>query len=367
MKTTILIISIILIQLTQNLSFGQPLKPGFDKAEYKELMLISARTTGDTSYIKQFAEPANFTMTYQSTPIGLDNSWDLWTNNQKMVVISLRGTTQKAESWLANFYSAMVPATGSLKIDGSYTFHYELAQNPRAAVHVGWLLSLAYLSREILPKIDSCYATGVRDFLLIGHSQGGGINFLLTSHLLNLQSKNMIPKDIRFKTYCSAGPKPGNLYYAYEFEAATHAGWAYNVVNTADWVPEVPISIQTLHDFNAVNPFSHADAIIKSQKFPKNIAARHIFNKLDKPTRKAQRNYEKYLGEMTSKMITKQLPEFSPPKYVSSNHYARTGNTIVLYADSAYYTKFPDQNDKIFCHHVHDAYLFLLDKYEPGK
>ncbi len=343
---------------------AQNLQPGFDKDEYHELMLISVRTATDSIYMKQFSAPKKFTMVYQSEPIGLDNSWDLWVNEDKQAVISLRGTTVKAESWLANFYAAMVPATGELKLSKDEKFTYRLADHPKAAVHVGWLLSLAYLSKEIMPKIDTCYEKGIRDFYLMGHSQGAAINYLLTSYLLHLQKEGKLPADMKFKTYCSAGPKPGNLFYAYDFESITKDGWAFNVVNTADWVPEVPISIQTLHDFNAVNPFANADRVIKKQRFPKNLVARHIFNKLDKPTRKAQRNYEKYLGKMTSKIILKFLPDFEPPAYFSSNHYVRTGQTIVLVADANYYKQFPNQSEKIFCHHVHDAYLFLLDNYQ---
>lgn len=46
-------------------TFGQQLKPGFDKNEYKELMLISARTTAVPDYYKDFPEPSNFKMIYQ--------------------------------------------------------------------------------------------------------------------------------------------------------------------------------------------------------------------------------------------------------------------------------------------------------------
>lgn len=341
---------------------GQPLKPGFDKNEYKELMLISARTTADEKYYKDFPEPVNFKMIYQSQPIGLDNLWDLWTNNNNQAVISIRGTTEKPESWLSNFYAAMVPAKGELRLNEKEVFSYQLATNPKAAVHVGWLLSMAYLSKEIVPKIDSLYKTGKKEFLIMGHSQGGAISFLLTSYLYNLQQLNQLPKDIRFKTYCSAGPKPGNLYYAYEYEAMTQGGWAYNVVNAADWVPEMPISIQTLKDFNNVNPFTNAKVLIKKQKFPTNLLLKHIYNQLDKPTRKAQANYEKYLGKMTSKIIKQHIAGFSPPLYFSSNHYVRTGATIVLLPSDQYFKQFPDDPTKLFPHHFHAQYLFLLDE-----
>ncbi len=338
------------------------LKPGFDKNEYKELMFVSARTTAAPEYYKKFPEPAYFKMIYQSQPIGLDNLWDLWTDNKKMDVISLRGTTAKPESWLANFYAAMVPAMGELKLNGNEVFPYHLANNPKACVHVGWLLSMAYLSKEIVPRIHEQYNRGIKDFLIMGHSQGGAIAFLLTSHLYHLQDADQLPKDIRFKTYCSAGPKPGNLYYAYEYEAMTQGGWAYNVVNSADWVPETPMSIQTLNDFNNVNPFINARMLIRKQKFPNNLLLKHVYNQLDKPTRKAQRKYEKYLGGMASKIIRKNIHGFNPPSYYNSNHYVRTGNTIVLLANDAYFKVYPDDPANLFPHHFHTQYLWLLDK-----
>ncbi len=344
------------------LALAQNLKPGFDKSEYRELLLISARSTTDTGYYHGFPEPKHFSMVYQSPEMGLANMWDLWKGDKPVAVISIRGTTVKQESWLANFYAAMVPAKGELQLSENDVFKYELAANPKAAVHVGWLLSMAYLSRDMLPKIDSSYKAGTREFLIMGHSQGGGIAYLLTAYLNNLQKQNRIPADIRFKTYCSASPKPGNLFFAYDYEAMTRDGWAFNVVNSADWVPETPVSIQTLYDFNTTNPFVNARQTIKKQKFPQNLVLKHVFNRMEKPTRKAQRNYEKYLGKMTSKLIESYLPGFIPPPYYQSNHYVRTGATIVLLADEAYYKLFPDDETKIFAHHAHTQYLYLLEQ-----
>ena len=362
-KSTTLLFLFCLVTLT---ILGQQLKPGFDKNEYRELMLISARTTAEQKYYKDFPEPSNFKMIYQSQPIGLDNLWDLWTNNKNVAVISVRGTTEKPESWLANFYAAMVPAKGELKLNEKEVFKYQLATNPKAAVHIGWLLSMAYLSKEIVPKIREQYKNGTKEFLIMGHSQGGAISFLLTSYLYNLQQLEQLPKDILFKTYCSAGPKPGNLYYAYEYEAMTQGGWAYNVVNAADWVPEIPISIQTLKDFNTINPFTNAKVLIKKQKFPKNLVLRHIYNKFDKPSRKAQKNYEKYLGNLTSKMIKQNIKDFTPPLYYSSNHYVRTGATIVLLPNDDYFKQFPNDSKVLFPHHFHAQYLLLLKQLPEG-
>ena len=358
MKTHLILLSLLLcITLS-----AQQLKPGFDKEEYRDLMHISARTTANPNYFKDFPESTSFKMLYQSEAIGLDNLWDLWKNDKQVAVISIRGTTLKPESWLANFYAAMVPAKGSLKLNDDEIFNYQLAKNPKAAVHIGWLVSTAFLSKEIVPKIDSLYKTGTKEFLIMGHSQGGAIAYLMTSYLYNLQQLGQLPIDIKFKTYCSAAPKPGNLYYAYEYEAMTQGGWAYNVVNAADWVPEVPMSIQTLKDFNNVNPFTNAKEMIKKQKFPKNLVLKYVYNQLDKPTSKAQRNYEKYLGGVASKIIKENISGFDVPLYYSSNHYVRTGATIVLQPDDEYALKFPEAENDLFPHHLHAQYLMLLDK-----
>ena len=88
------------------------------------------------------------------------------------------------------------------------------------------------------------------------------------------------------------------------------------MVNANDWVPEVPFSIQTTDDFTEVNPFRLAKGMIKQQKFPKNVALNHVYKKLDKPSRKAQNNYQKYLGDLMSEYVIKNIPEFEAPLYV---------------------------------------------------
>jgi hypothetical protein len=43
-------------------------------------------------------------MIYQSQPIGLDNLWDLWTNEKKcLAVISIRGTTENLKAGYQTF------------------------------------------------------------------------------------------------------------------------------------------------------------------------------------------------------------------------------------------------------------------------
>jgi hypothetical protein len=351
------------------------LKPGFDKEEYEELLrmhvLLYDPLMTDSAKTP-VPKPAIFNSIYKSPVMGLDNRWELWKNDGQVAAINIRGTTKNPVGWLENFYAAMVPAHGEVKLSSSFLFQYHLADHPKAAVHIGWLIGMAYLAKDILPKIDSCYKAGIKDFLVMGHSQGGAISYLLTSHLYNLQKQNQLPKDIRFKTYSSASPKVGNTYYAYEYESMVAGGWANNVVHAADWVPEVPFSVQTLDDFNETNPFKNLDGIIKKQKFFARIALRHAYRKMKNPSEKARRNYENYLGKYASKSVKKSLPEFEPPVYFKSSNYVRIGPTIILMPDEAYFKLYPDSKDKIFVHHLPEAYLYLLEKYkvspaETGK
>lgn len=341
---------------------AQVLKPGYVKAEYREMLLIAAQTTADTAFSKNFDLPSGYELRYQSPEMGFQNLWQLWrSTTDSVAVISVRGTTTEPTSWLANFYAAMIAAKGQLQLSENNIFEYHLADDPKAAVHVGWLLSMAFLQEDILPKIDSCYAAGIRDFIITGHSQGGGISYLLTAYLYDLQSEGRFPKDIRFKTYCSAAPKPGNLYFAYHYENITQGGWAFNVVNTSDWVPEMPISIQTLDDFNTTNPFKNIETVIEKQNLKQRVALNYAYKKLYKPAEKARENYEKFLGDYTSKEVQKILPGFVPPDYFKSNNYVRTGTTIVLDGDAGYHENFPDNDSTIFIHHIMKPYLYLLD------
>lgn len=341
---------------------SQHLKAGFDKAEGLELLKIGG-TFGDSVYAANLPLPEHSRRIYRSPSLGLDNLWELWVNDDSVAIISVRGTANNSVSWLENFYAAMVPAKGRLQLSETDTFDYTLAVNPTAAVHAGWLIGMAFLSEDILPRIDSCYRAGLRSFIITGHSQGGGINYLLTSYLYNLQKQGRIPEDIRFKTYAFAAPKPGNQYYANEYEAMTGTGWAFNVINSADWVPEVPVSIQTLNDFNTINPFSQAGNLIRKQKFPARLIMRHIYGRLNKPAKKVQKYYQRYLGKKISKYVVKNLPGFTVPAYYQSSNYVRTGTPVTLLTDEAYYRLFPDDPAHPFRHHHHRAYLYLLEKY----
>jgi hypothetical protein len=345
---------------------AQHLRPGFDKEEFMELLRINARFSESAAKAKLIPLPNRSVFVYKSPVIGLANLWQLWLKDGNVGVISTRGTTREGISWLANLYAAQVPAKGTLTIDTNFVFNYDLAQHPHAAVHVGYLLSSAFLIRDMLPKIDSCYKSGIKDFIIAGHSQGGGLSYILTAYFLGLQRLGQLPADIRFKTYTSASPKPGNLYFAYEYEHLTRGGWAFNVTSTEDWVPQTPSTVQTLEDFPTVNPLPLLQQSIKTQPLLKRLFLRKIVKNVMRPSQKTVSVYEKYLGTFTAKNIRKKLPQFKEPTYSRGSNYVRAGAQIVLYPDREYYRKFPvpEDNRDIMFHHSLPPYYYLVEQYD---
>lgn len=338
------------------------MKPGFDPDEYAGLLRRSAgRSTFYTS--GEIPKETNYDRVYSSPEMGLHNKWDLWLNKDKTImIISLRGTTGNLDSWLENLYSAMVPATGSLKLTNRYSFNYKFANDPKAMVHVGWAIGVGTMAPDIVDKIQQWYAKGIKQLIVEGHSQGGVLALLLSAYLHYLMADGKLPGDIVMKAYCSAAPKPGNLDFAYDFENVNKGGWAFTIVNAADWVPETPFSIQTVTDFSKVNPFSNAKAAFRKRKLIVRLYSGYVYNRMSKSTRKAQRKFDKYLGRVMYKQVKKYMPEYQKPAYTTSFNYMRAGTPIVFEPDEEYYKRFPDTGSNIFRNHLFEPYYYLLKK-----
>ncbi len=357
-------LTILFFLLTAKTLCHAQLQPGYSAAENLEMLKVFASFVDKPFAGMDVPRSKRFSRVYRSPVMGLENMWELHTDAHGTAVISLRGTTAEMVSWLENGYAAMVAARGEITLEEGHTFKYHLADDPRAAVHVGWMVGMAFLQRDILPRIDSLYAVGTRDILITGHSQGGALCYLFTAHVWQLQREGRIPADIRFKTYANAAPKPGNTYFAHHYEHHTR-GWAFNTINALDWVPEVPMSIQTVNDFNSVNPFSNAKEGIASLPLKQRVAAKYVYNKLDRPTRKAQRNYRRFLGTSAGNFVRRELPQLITPPFAETNLYVRTGTIITLLPDSAYHQRFPQDKERIFINHHLEPYVYLMERYTP--
>ncbi len=332
------------------------LQPGFQASEYQDLLEINTAISGwKTSKIQS---PSKYKHLYTSAASKLDNQWSYWKHeNGSVGVIAIRGTTGNGASWLENFYAAMIPAHGVLHFKDGTAFSYHLADREDAAVHTGWTIGLSYIADSILLTIREEIAAGVKQFYLTGHSQGGAITYLLAAWL-KYQS---LPEDVQFKVYCSAAPKPGNTGFAYDFEFTYRDGWAFNVINEADWVPEVPFSLQTIRDYNPVNPFTRVKTVIRQQKIPVRWVLRKYYNDLNKSSEKAQRKFQKRLGKSIGKIVLKNDSNLTFPQWASTHHYVRTGAPIILKTTPEYQQMFTDSTGKnAFIHHSLVAYQYLL-------
>ncbi|WP_346236446.1 lipase family protein [Niabella insulamsoli] len=342
------------------------LKPGFDAKEYLSLfsLFYFGSSIPDSNLRKTVADP--FKRLYRSPEVGLKNQWSLYLSNENAAVISIRGTIGDKVSWLANFYAAMIPAIGSLHMNDSTQFNYKLSADSMATVHVGWTVSMASMAPDIVQKIKELRAKDVTDFYIFGHSQGGAIAFLLRSYLHYLQQDGNLPGDIRFKTYCSAAPKPGNMYYAYDYENITRDGWGFTIVNRKDWVPESPYTIQRIQDMNIPNPLINTKKLLKKEKFGVRLIGGILFGRVNRKPQKAQKMYTKYLGKTIYKLAIKDaLPGFKQPEYVASNNYMRAGSPIVLMPDEAYQQRFKEDGKDQFVHHHFAPYYYLIQKHYP--
>jgi hypothetical protein len=336
------------------------LSPGFDAYEYADLLWLAFYGISDSlKETKSFdLNAGRYERVMRSPEVGLYNVCEIYLRNDGTVILSLRGTVNKPESWMENFYAGMVPATGKIKLADDYIFSYQLATRTDALVHVGWTIGTGFLVREYLPVMDSLLKKGYRNLIVTGHSQGGALSFLNTS-FLHYHYHHDYP-DLVLKNYASAAPKPGNLYYAYDFEHITKNGYAYRVVNADDWVPESPISVQGLGDFNKLNPLSSAPETIKKQKFPEKVVISHMYNRMRKGSEKAAARYKKYLGNGVGKLVRKSLPGYEPPGYADGSNYMTAGAPIILMPSDAYRVKFPHDPDAVFLHHLYAPYFFLL-------
>lgn len=342
------------------------LQPGFDAQEYADLLYLQFNGLSPDSAGKTFSLNKGLYKNQLLTPeVGLLNRAAVLLRQDGVVVLNLRGTVNKPESWLENFYAGMVAARGSLQLSDDYVFHYKLSSDENAAVHIGWLLGVGFLVKEMKPMLDSLIDHGHRQLLIGGHSQGGALAFLTSVYLHYYFADKQI--DVSIKTYASAAPKPGNQAFANTFDYLHRNQMGFRVINSADWVPETPFSLQTLNDMNEPNPFLNAAATINKQKFPEKMVMKHVYRQLRKNSSRASKTFRKYLGDKLYKPVTASVKDFERPALVKTMHYATAGVPVILMTDSTYHEQFSYDGSNVFVHHMFVPYMYLLQKHYAVK
>jgi hypothetical protein len=336
------------------------LKPAFDAQEYLDVLHLEWAHQDSTSKYNPPKLPSNYKRVYRSPELGLNNKFDLWLRDDSVGVICIRYTSGGL-SWLENFYSGMIKASGTIHLNDSTNFSYKFSNDEKALVHHGWTIGVAYLMPLMTQKINEYYKLGVKEFMIVGHSQGAAMSYLTRSYL-EYAPENTVPKNITYKLYCSAAPKPGNLFYSYDFDFITRNGWAYRIVNAADWVPSTPFTIQTINDLNPLNPFSQRKQILKKRTNPLvRWYVNHAVKDIEQASNKVNRKYKKYLTKRTSKFVKRNLKQYKAPNVEKSNYYMPAGIPIVLQPDSGYIEKFKSFSTNVFVNHLFEPYIYLTE------
>lgn len=337
------------------------LKSGFDAREFLDVLHLEWAHQDSGSRYAPKTLPLNYKRVYRSPEVGLKNKVDFWLRDDSVGVICLRYTVG-GTSWLENFYSGMIKAQGTLKLNDSTSFDYKFSSDEKAFIHHGWAIGVCHLAPYVTQKINEYYKQGVKEFIIVGHSQGAALSFLMRSYL-QYAPESVVPKDITYKVYCSAAPKPGNLFYAYDFDFITRNGWAYRIVNTNDWVPQTPFSVQTIGDLHPTNPFSKRKEIMRKRLKKPFIRSyvNHAVKDMEDAAQKTNRKYHKYLTKRMGVFVKKNLKEYKDPNIEKSNFYMPAGNSIILQPDSEYNEKFKFDGENVFLHHMFEPYIFLTE------
>jgi hypothetical protein len=269
------------------------MQPHFDLTEAKNLVAFCAQLEGPTPPLAAPLIPANWTAVFTSPEMGaFDNKWQLWKNSQaNEYAVVIRGTVGKPGSVILDLMSVMIPASGILPV-GSVALPYKLAEDPKAAVHLGFALGMCILlydsTNGIIAKLSGLPAGA--GIFVAGHSQGASIATLCRSFLR--YSPILAAKNFTYKSYLYAQAKPGNDHYGWDFGRVTsNTNSGYSVTNSQDWVPQVPLTIQLLGSLNEPNPLDY-------------ITGNVVFEMLSK-------SMEAMSDHIADEHIKKHLPQFS--------------------------------------------------------
>ena len=355
MKTK-LIIAYLLIS---NLGFSQ-FNSGFDKQEAVNLVAIcNYWLNGKIKDVDSTYIDSTYKLLYESKLYKMDNRWQLWQKGEKAMVINLRGTTRKSISWLENFYAAMIPAEGNLILPDGQKIHYKYAQNPKASVHVGWTMGLSFMMSDILAHIKEMNNKGIYNIYITGHSQGGVLAHLLRAAFEYFPDSTLSKKN-KFKVYAFASPKPGNLFFAYDYASYTSLkNPSYTIINNSDWVPQLPFSVQSPNNMSTPNPFLSLEENDFKIPLIKRIVLKRMYKSLKNPIEKSQRRLKKRLGKKMKKQISKKVGEFETPKYVQDFTFVSVGVPIIL---DAWKESTDDKIMNLFWQHLPAHYYQLLQK-----
>jgi len=373
------IIYTLILSFVSVMSFGQ-LTPGFkiEEAKYTIAMCNSF------NFLEQFGSnkeivPEEFKLMYTSDILSMDNKFQVYENG-KVGVINYRGSTDKLISWVENCYSAMIPGKGIIKINES-THKYAFSEDPNAAVHAGYALTIVILSEKIKQQISVLNDKGIYDIIITGHSQGGALATMTRAYLENLPKEGIASKNV-FKTYSYAQPMCGNLEFSEEYNNKfSNENTSFFIVNPKDPVPYLPFNYEEgkLVTKKKVAGWLFGESEFSLRKLSKDAFIRSFESLLTK--------YVKGSNSLINKLVSLKLGKVEVPQYVADINYYPTGKkkeigvfkypkvvvdttnlgekelaNLELRGDGKWYKK----ETKFFQHKPYNYYVHVLKEWDSG-
>ncbi len=124
----------------------------------------------------------------------------------------------------------------------------------------------------------------------------------------------------------------------------------------------MPFTVQRYTDVSEVNPFVAGKSSVKKQNFFVKVYLKHVYNKTNRATRRAQRRFEHYLGRTAYRFLHRFMPDGERPHFVHSANYMPAGTLVVLVPDAAYDKQFEKVKYNMFMHHFFEQYYFLVKR-----
>lgn len=295
----------------------------FDPALARDLSALCTTHTFRDLYGSDAAiMPEGYALIHTSTPRGMDNLFQVFRKGA-MGVIEVRGSTADPLSWMENIHAAMLPARGTVEIDGR-PFDYHFTDDTAAAVHAGYTLGVAFIADEVVDQLRSLDQQGVHDIVITGHSQGGALAHLLRAHLEHLPT-GRVPARLRFRTYAFANPMVGNAAFARWYgEAYCSTGTSFSVINPEDPVPGMPLAY---HDHRIFSSGTLNGLMSGQEGYDVRSVARSALFRMFRGT---LTDLAHYTSSSVEKRIAKPVGEVRLPPYRNEMNYAVMPGRVLL-------------------------------------
>ena len=192
-----------------------------------------------------------------------ENAWILVQNqtDPKQFSVAIRGTIGQARSILNDVLATTISANSGIEFPKNKVLPIVFAATPGAEVHLGFAYGAFTLlfdkQRGILKQLLSDKIPSGAQLTVAGHSQGAAIATLVHAFLHYAVTDpadkyGLKAKNLQFKSYVYAQPKPGNSKFAMDFaRIASGRGAGFVINNTLDPITKLPLTSQTL--FEAVS------------------------------------------------------------------------------------------------------------------